>query len=406
MRKTSFTGLLFTLITVMASAQSPCCTPGSAAGCEQQGCADAVCAVDPWCCLAQWDQRCAAEAGVLCAACRSDSACIPPSASIQETEPCGTQAGDPCGPTPGTPPTLPWDQLLHGTLWASDLERDVDWYALELDQPTRVQVECWSQGPIGAALVDAACPPTVHADGPDGCPTTIHACLPAGSYRVVVRSLLFEPLACGDARSSYTLRVSRQPCAPNPPDNDRRMQALPVGEGSWNFDSAEASTDPDPLPAWCDEGSGLALSNDLWFLFDPPRSTWWTIGTCGSSPWDTRLALYPPGSDLPMACSDDACAGDAAQVNLALQAGETVLIRLGGWGHGGTGVLKILPQMSDARCPGDLDLDGQVTAADIGSLLVAFGTDMAEADLDESGMVDAGDLGLLLILIGPCPGIL
>jgi hypothetical protein len=298
---------------------------------------------------------------------------------------------------------LPWNAVLHGTLWSSALERDVDWYAFELDEPARVKVECWSEGPVGTAVVDTACPPSVHADGPDGCPAVIEACLPAGAYRVVIRSLLFESMTCGDVRGAYALRISHQPCTPQTPVNDRRVDALPVGEGLWNFDSAEASTDPDPLPSWCDEGSGLALSNDLWFLFEPPRSTWWTIGTCGTSPWDTRLALYQPGSAVPLACSDDACAGDAAEVQLALDAGEAVLIRLGGWGHGGPGVLRILPQGAHATCPGDLDWDGQVSAADIGSLLVAFGSDMAEADLDGSGTVDAGDIGLLLILIGPCP---
>ncbi|NBX25860.1 MAG: hypothetical protein EBQ99_07400 [Planctomycetes bacterium] len=395
--------LVLFVVTAASQSQSTCCTPGSQAGCADEACTESICGIDPWCCSVEWDQRCATEASVLCTVCSPQTACNPPTATLLEAEACGALGGDPCGTPAGLPTSLPWMTSVQGTLWASDLQRDVDWYAFELTEPSRVQVHCWSQGPLGTALIDDQCPPTVHADGPDGCPATIEACLPAGSYRVVVRSLLFETLPCGDPRGTYVLRIAREPCQPDPPVNDRRADALSVGEGLWNFDSAEASTDPEPLPAWCDEGTGLAISNDVWFLFDPPRAAWWTIGTCGASPWDTRIAIYPPGSSMPMACSDDACQGDAAELRVPLEAGEPVLIRLGGWGHGGLGVLRILEDGGNGSCPGDLDGDAHVTAADIGSLLVVFGSDMAEADLDGSGTVDSGDLGLLLILIGPCP---
>jgi hypothetical protein len=398
-----FASLVLFTVAAASNAQTPCCQPTAQAGCADATCADAVCGIDPWCCSVEWDQRCATEAGVMCLACSTPGPCNPPVAAHLETEACGDDAGDPCGTPPSLPMSLPWMSPVQGTLWASDLQRDVDWYALDLAEASRVRVECWSEGPVGTALIDDACPPTVHADGPDGCPATIEACLPAGHYRVVVRSLLFETLACSDPRGTYVLRVSKESCQPAPPLNDRRADALSVGEGLWNFDSAEASTDPEPLPAWCDEGTGLAISNDVWFLFVPPRDAWWTIGTCGDSPWDTRLALYEPGSGLPLACSDDACHGDAAELRLPLQAEEHVLIRLGGWGHGGPGVLRILEDGATGSCPGDLDWDAQVSAADIGSLLVVFGSDIAEADLDGSGTVDSGDLGLLLILIGPCP---
>ena len=44
-----------------------CCTAGALAGCNDATCCAAVCAVDPSCCSAAWDDACADEAGTLCA---------------------------------------------------------------------------------------------------------------------------------------------------------------------------------------------------------------------------------------------------------------------------------------------------------------------------------------------------
>jgi hypothetical protein len=56
-------------------------------------------------------------------------------------------------------------------------------------------------------------------------------------------------------------------------------------------------------------------------------------------------------------------------------------------------------------CPGDLDGDGSVAAADLGVLLGAWGPVPGEqaADLDGSGAVDASDLAVLLGAWGVCP---
>lgn len=60
--------------------------------------------------------------------------------------------------------------------------------------------------------------------------------------------------------------------------------------------------------------------------------------------------------------------------------------------------IEILPP-----CPGDLDHDRRVGPADLGSLLIAWGTTAVDADLDGDGLVGAGDLGLILVGWGPCP---
>ena len=56
-----------------------------------------------------------------------------------------------------------------------------------------------------------------------------------------------------------------------------------------------------------------------------------------------------------------------------------------------------------ASCPADLDGDGDVDAADIAELLVAWGANPGHpADFDGDGDVDAADLAELLAAWGRC----
>ena len=55
-----------------------------------------------------------------------------------------------------------------------------------------------------------------------------------------------------------------------------------------------------------------------------------------------------------------------------------------------------------APCPADLDGDGVVGGADLGSLLIKWGTSDAAADLDGNGTVNGADIGIMLIAWGEC----
>lgn len=57
----------------------------------------------------------------------------------------------------------------------------------------------------------------------------------------------------------------------------------------------------------------------------------------------------------------------------------------------------------EPACPGDVNADGEVTAADLGLLIGAWNTDLAAADLNDDGTVNAADLGLLIGAWGVCP---
>ena len=57
---------------------------------------------------------------------------------------------------------------------------------------------------------------------------------------------------------------------------------------------------------------------------------------------------------------------------------------------------------TETPCPGDLDGDGAVDAADLGLLISAWNTSNTAADIDGDGNVAAADLGLLVAAWGPC----
>jgi len=56
----------------------------------------------------------------------------------------------------------------------------------------------------------------------------------------------------------------------------------------------------------------------------------------------------------------------------------------------------------NADCPADLNGNGVVDGADLGSLLTEWGTAGPAADLDTNGTVNGADLGLMLTAWGPC----
>ncbi len=83
-------------------------------------------------------------------------------------------------------------------------------------------------------------------------------------------------------------------------------------------------------------------------------------------------------------------------------------------GFAGSGVTNTLPDdfifidnvslMGAAACPGDINGDGIVDTADLGPLVLQFGSSNAAADLNADGVVDTADLGMLIAAYGSgCP---
>jgi hypothetical protein len=115
-----------------------------------------------------------------------------------------------------------------------------------------------------------------------------------------------------------------------------------VSEGTYAFDTTAAATDGPALPAECDEGSGLSLENDIWFLYVPSASGTAIVSTCGTANFDTRMAAYTGDcADLTLiACNDDFpdCPLFTSSMSFPVTQSVPVLIRLGGYGGAsGTG---------------------------------------------------------------------
>ena len=84
--------------------------------------------------------------------------------------------------------------------------------------------------------------------------------------------------------------------------------------------------------------------------------------------------------------------------------GTTYYISVGAYGIGGFGggdITLVQDGTCTTPCPGDLNGDGVVNAADLSSLLGAWGT--AGGDIDGDGTTNAADLSALLGGWGACP---
>lgn len=107
------------------------------------------------------------------------------------------------------------------------------------------------------------------------------------------------------------------------------------------FSTLDALTDgPDHPDNPCFGFGSLTAGADIWYTYTPDFTGFVEWSTCNTASFDTRLAVYNPGSACPpvdedlYACNDDgaACAAFSSSVTFGVVAGETYLLRLGGFG--------------------------------------------------------------------------
>lgn len=126
------------------------------------------------------------------------------------------------------------------------------------------------------------------------------------------------------------------------PANDQCSDAEAVsGYGSFAFDSTDATNDGPGTSC----GAGDA-NNDIWFAWTATESGQVQVSLCGAVGHDSVMAAYVgPCVDLfEIACNDDSCSL-ASQIQFSVSAGQTYLIRIGGYGEGDTssGTMTISP---------------------------------------------------------------
>jgi hypothetical protein len=150
--------------------------------------------------------------------------------------------------------------------------------------------------------------------------------------------------------------------------NDNCAAAIAVGEGSFSFDTTGATTDGPNEPGPCTFFSYSQIDSDIWYRYTPSCTSIATFSLC-SSGYDTKMAIYAggncPTSSSAVACNDDACGpgqGLQSQTTLSVVAGNTYLIRIGGYqGATGSGMLSISCAAPPA-CQPNLGFQGPGTA--------------------------------------------
>jgi hypothetical protein len=215
----------------------------------------------------------------------------------------------------------------------------------------------------------------------------------------------FEGFPCGSSgnRNRYTLRTAAIPCDAAPPSNDECALAasVPAAGGAIPFDTRLATDSSAAISPGCDEGNGLAVSQDVWFSWRPAAGQA-SVSTCDAADFDTRIVVYrgcaEPSS---VACDDQTpgCAGGTGRATFTADGTTTYRVRIGGAASAGRGTATF--QGAGTSCRGDLNADGAVNGDDLGIQLGAWGAG-GIADLDGNGVVDGDDLGILLGAWGPC----
>ncbi|MCA9783233.1 MAG: hypothetical protein KC518_06590 [Candidatus Cloacimonetes bacterium] len=116
--------------------------------------------------------------------------------------------------------------------------------------------------------------------------------------------------------------------------NETCATAMAVGTGSHAFDTSCSSQS---LAMTCASGGGP----DLWYSFSAPSAGTLEVNTCGSTGWDTALALYSDCSTV-ITCNDDDCSVQS-RVTSNVSAGSTTLIQVSGYnGNSGAGSFNLL----------------------------------------------------------------
>lgn len=245
-------------------------------GCSDPACCNAVCALDPSCCLSSWDADCVDIALTLCIGCSPDC-----TSALMEDEPCGTDANNGCHGS-GQFGDIYCGKPLCGDLWVSDngATFDVDWYTLDLSHVTgivQVSLSVSAEMPVDCYLVEPTCAdPKILAEGSGACPTTLTACVAPGVYRVLLAPAVTDGYPCGSASRAYRVDLSCELATDICCDNDSlptTSKGDPILPDEWDggpYDLIDI-----------DEDRGLV--SDLYPNYDTSLDLWYADLPCDLS---------------------------------------------------------------------------------------------------------------------------
>ena len=175
---------------------------------------------------------------------------------------------------------------------------------------------------------------------------TLPAPLLSGSYSIRVFANNFDDSA-GSISFLHETRITAQL------DNNACGNPAAVNLGTTAFNTSGATTDGPTHPLCASRGDS-SVNRDVWFTHTAVANGQITAETCGSS-FDTKIAVYSSNNCTTLAstiiaCNDDAC-GAQSRVQWVATAGQTYLIRIGGFGTAsGAGTLTLSQFTSGACC--------------------------------------------------------
>jgi hypothetical protein len=259
-----------------------CCVPSGGQGCDDQPCADAVCALDPTCCSNEWDWACATLAGELCGLC----------ADVFESEPiaCGETV---CG-------TLPKTSVSGGGFYGTQIH-DEDWFALDLSAETGLthvtmtvttEIECILT--LRSGPCDSGTAPEIDDIALDPCETgTLESLVAPGEYFIQLRASIGGPFVPCGFKNRYSLTVSCR-------EGDEIMSCC-IAHPSAGCDDASCAAEVCVFdPSCCDTAWTQSCVESAALLCE----------VCGAAPGDSCCAAHGSAGCAVEECERAVCGSD------------------------------------------------------------------------------------------------
>lgn len=200
---------------------------------------------------------------------------------------------------------------------------------------------------IAVYMAGASCPATdadlliCNDDGPGACDVASEALFDVVSGETYLLRLGgYGDGGPGEEGSGSFSVTEFMPAVPN----DDCSSAIAIGlVTDYQFSNIDATTDGPEHPGdpnGCFGFNDPQAGSDIWFTFTPDFDGFVQWSTCSSISFDSRLVVYGPSVSCPVtadqlyACNDDGqgCAAFSSSVNFGVQAGQTYVLRLGGFG--------------------------------------------------------------------------
>lgn len=169
-----------------------------------------------------------------------------------------------------------------------------------------------------------------------------------------------DPFCCDVAFDVSCVNLGAGLCVQTVP-NDACNSAIAIGDGSFNFDTTDATLDGIALPQSCNEGFGVDLGHDLWYDFTAPMTGTTTVDLCDGTDYDSRMAVYTgcacPAVNANIAgCNDDGCGnppvvGGASSVSFDVTSGQCYKVRIGGFNDASGPGSAVVTTSAGVNCP-------------------------------------------------------